>query len=276
MNEIAPPYPKDTRAKGWRFELDYEKIDQSDTWSLAADVPLARSCLLAVWLAAWTQEPCGSLPKDEAVIRARCQIPAAIWAKVRHIVMRGWWLANDGRLYHDTLTLRVQEMIEYRKKNAKRVADFKAAKREQHVGNALPLREHIDKNDTGTGTGTIEEQKLLAVAKPKRGSKRCPDGFEPTVEQFQAMQAECPGLNLASETRNFRDWEFKDAKTDWAAAWRRWMRKAFKELTPSETNYQRSMRERAEEATPSIAATRRTATAPNPMEVLDGLTRIAG
>lgn len=31
----SAPYPCDTRAKGWRFELDHERIRQSDTWALA-------------------------------------------------------------------------------------------------------------------------------------------------------------------------------------------------------------------------------------------------
>lgn len=46
---------------------------------------------------------------------------------------------------------------------------------------------------------------------------------------------------------------------------------------PTETTYQRSMRERAEQTTPAIAARRPgTPARPNPMEVLDGLTRITG
>ena len=45
----------------------------------------------------------------------------------------------------------------------------------------------------------------------------------------------------------------------------------------TETAYQRSMRERMEQATPTIAAKRPGApTNPNPMEILDGITRIAG
>lgn len=108
MSELLPaPYPADTRAKGWRFEIDYEKVNQSSTWSLAAEVPMA---LLMMWLAAWTQEPCGSLPNDEDVIRAKCRIPVKQWPTLRSILMRGWWLTDDGRLYHDTLVERVKEM----------------------------------------------------------------------------------------------------------------------------------------------------------------------
>lgn len=169
---IPVPYPSDTKAKGWRFELDYEKIDQSDTWGLASEVPLARPCLVMMWLVAWTQEPCGSLPNDEAIIRVRCGIPASVWPKVRELLMRGWWTADDGRLYHDTVTKRVLEMIEYRRKNAERVANFKAAKRLQQGGNALPTSDQQGKNDTGTGTGTfnsVPDGTGGAAADGKRG-----------------------------------------------------------------------------------------------------------
>uniref|UniRef100_C5CJN0 DUF1376 domain-containing protein n=1 Tax=Variovorax paradoxus (strain S110) TaxID=543728 RepID=C5CJN0_VARPS len=151
---LPAPYPSDTRAKGWRFEIDYEKVEQSDTWSLAAEVPMAQHGLLMMWLVSWTQVPCGSFPNDESLIRAKCRIAPKYWAPMREILMRGWWLADDGRLYHDTIVSRVAEMIEYRRKNAKRVADFKAAKREQRGGNALPPSDHDDSNDTGTGTSS--------------------------------------------------------------------------------------------------------------------------
>jgi hypothetical protein len=132
------PYPADTRAKGWRFELDYERITQSDTWDLAAEVPMAQPALLMMWMMAWQQTPCGSLSNDEAVIRAKCRIPADLWPSMRELLMRGWWAADDGRLYHNAITERVLEMIEARGKNAKRVASHKQKLREQRAGNALP------------------------------------------------------------------------------------------------------------------------------------------
>jgi uncharacterized protein YdaU (DUF1376 family) len=112
-----------------------------------------------------------------------------------------------------------------------------------------------------------------------RASKRCPADFKP--ENWEAMQAECPGVSIARETEKFRDWEFKTARRDWQAAWRTWMRKAFDNLPnqqSSETAYQRSMRQRAAEIHPAIARAAPGATNPNPMEILDGLTvaRIAG
>jgi hypothetical protein len=57
---------------------------------------------------------------------------------MRELLMRGWWAADDGRLYHNAITERVLEMIEARGKNAKRVASHKQKLREQRAGNALP------------------------------------------------------------------------------------------------------------------------------------------
>lgn len=159
----APPFPPDTKAKGWRFELDMERVAQSDTWALApAEM---RPWLLMLWTVAWQQVPCGSMPMEDGLIAARLGMSLKAFIKAKPVLMRGWWPADDGRLYQDTIAERVLEMLECRRKNAKRVADHKAAKRaqrvgtaeasgEQHGGNALPTREQPTSNDTRTRTGT--------------------------------------------------------------------------------------------------------------------------
>jgi hypothetical protein len=187
----APPYPADTRAKGWRFELEYERIDQSDTWSFAAEVPMAQHSLLMMWLVAWKETPCGSLPNDEAAIRAKCRIPPPVWARVRDVLMRGWAPSADGRLYHATITARVLEMLESRSKNAKRVADWKAAQREQRIGNALPTRKQQGENDTGTGTGTLSSPpsvKKKARAAPPSPVDRPADVDETVWRDWLALR----------------------------------------------------------------------------------------
>ena len=166
MADTRPaPYPTDTRAKGWRFELDHERIAQSSTWALAGSE--GRPWLLMLWMTAWQQVPCGSLPDDEEVIAALIGCSSKAWPKLRKALMRGWQQAEDGRLYHATITERVLDMVEQRTKTAKRVADYKAKLREQQGGNALPARESPDKNDTGTGTSTgtlLKEEKKPPAA----------------------------------------------------------------------------------------------------------------
>ncbi len=181
------PYPADTRAKGWRFELEYERIEQSDTWAIAEEVQMAQHALLFMWLAAWKQEPCGSFPNDEAVIRTKCRVPPKLWPTLRAVLLRGWWLADDGRLYHPTITARVLEMLEYRRKTAERVAKHKEAKRSERAGNALPTEQQQVKNDTGTGTGTIEEPKSLLPQAPAFPAENRP--------------AEPPQLSLVEATK---------------------------------------------------------------------------
>jgi len=122
-----PPYPADVLAKGWRFELDLERIRRSDTWALTpAEV---RPWLLMLWAVAWEQSPCGSLPNDDALIAAHMGIPARQFSADREVLLRGWRLHADGRLYHATITERVLSMVDRRKTEAARVAAWREKRR---------------------------------------------------------------------------------------------------------------------------------------------------
>lgn len=127
MSEARPaPYPPDTRAKGWRFELDLEQVRQSTTWARAK--PEARAWLLMLWAVAWEQSPCGSLPNDREAIAGLLGVPDAIWKRHADALLRGFWAADDGRLYHPTLTKRVEEMMQRRRSESDRKAAARAKK----------------------------------------------------------------------------------------------------------------------------------------------------
>jgi hypothetical protein len=64
---------------------------------------------------------------------------------------------------------------------------------------------------------------------------RLPDDWQPTPELIAWAHAQCPGVDLAHETAQFRDyWRAqpgqRGVKLDWPATWRNWMRKAFSEV----------------------------------------------
>lgn len=82
---------------------------QSDTWALAS--PDVRPWLLMLWTVAWQQVPCGSMPSSDELIAARLGMKPAAFKKHKDVLMRGWTLADDGRLYHDTISERVLEKI---------------------------------------------------------------------------------------------------------------------------------------------------------------------
>ena len=120
------PYDSKVRAKGWRFELDLERLEQSATWALA---PLElRPWLVMMWMVSWKQTPCGSLEDDDALIAARMGMPPDLFAKHRSLLRRNWWPAEDGRLYHDTITGAVQSMEKARWKESSRKAVSRRAK----------------------------------------------------------------------------------------------------------------------------------------------------
>lgn len=181
MTKLAP-YRTDTRAKGWRFELDHERIRQSDTWALAA--PEIRPWLLMLWMTAWEQTPCGSLPDDDELIAARIGMPLDQFQTIKARLLRGWWRADDGRLYHDTVAERVLEMIERRDGERNRKAEYRerkkaerAALQEEHGPAKFPGSPNLSHGTdaglpgysgggdaTGTGTGTSNRKDIAAAA----------------------------------------------------------------------------------------------------------------
>ncbi|RYF59459.1 MAG: hypothetical protein EOO27_09220 [Comamonadaceae bacterium] len=157
------PYPGDVRAKGWRFELDHEKIDQSDTWSLAP-APL-KPWLLMLWMTAWRQTPCGSLPDSDELIATRIGMPLATFHKSRTVLRRGWWQAEDGRLYHDTIVGLVIDMMAKRRSEADRKARGRARTPAGVPERPADVPRDIvgtddglhPESDTGTRTGTSSQ-----------------------------------------------------------------------------------------------------------------------
>lgn len=91
-----------------------------------------------------------------------------------------------------------------------------------------------------------EPEPIKKTSSSKR-ARRCPPDFSVPHDVFAAMVVKCPGLDFTAETEKFRDWEFKDGKSDWLAAWRTWMRKAFESL-PAQKPQAASFRERDEAA----------------------------
>lgn len=158
---IKAPYPADTRAKGWRFELDYEQIEQSTTW--ARTKPEARPWLLMLWMLSWKQVPCGSLPDDQEAIAGLLGVPDDLWAKNSTSLLRGWWGADDGRLYHDTLTARVLEMMSRRRSESDRKARGRMRQAE----------------DSGVIPGDVPRDSGVTPADVPRDSGVSPPGLHP-------------------------------------------------------------------------------------------------
>ncbi len=92
-------------------------------------------------------------------------------------------------------------------------------------------RAHLDVSVFGDVSVSVSDALPSVVPRARgRPSKRCPEDFEVTAELRAWAAEKAPGVDVDRETEAFRDWEFRDAKSDWPATWRRWMRKAAEDL----------------------------------------------
>ncbi|WP_133000243.1 DUF1376 domain-containing protein [Luteimonas arsenica] len=185
----APPYPATTKAGGFRFELDIERVCQSDSWAIAE--PRQRPFMVMVWIVSWTQLPAGSLPDNDAVIAARIGMPLPEFKASRDVLMRGWWKANDGRLYHPVITEQVFDMTKRKIRKAKNQADYRERQRlkdagdDEETGDAMVTDPEVtgyspvsDCTTTNT-TNTTKEQEHLSGAE----APRCRNGHQDEVHQ---------------------------------------------------------------------------------------------
>lgn len=208
-NLPTPPYPSDIRARGWRFELDYERIEQSSTWILSAAE--ARPWLLMMWMMAWKQTPCGSLPAEEEVIAAMIGMPFDLWPKYRKVLMRGWTAANDGRMYHKVLTERVNEMMRARRKEADRKALSRAKSKAAESADPPPAVPDLShgtaaglaqdstglppESATGTGTGTCNTDNYgHALLNPARALDDSPPPLRASPEASVCVAMRTQGM----------------------------------------------------------------------------------
>lgn len=125
MTELPdPPYPPEIRSRGWRFELDVERIKRSDTWTLAGSA--MRPWCLMLWMTSWDESPI-SLPTDDVLIAAKIGMPLEQFQQNRVVLLRGWDRCSDGRLYHEFITKLVLEMVAKRAADRGRVARWRLA-----------------------------------------------------------------------------------------------------------------------------------------------------
>lgn len=200
MSDREPPYPADARAKGWRFELDLERVVQSDTWALAK--PQIRPWLFMLWTTAWQQTPCGSLPADDELIIVRLGIEPELFNQHKEHLMRGWWKASDGRLYHQTITQLVLQMLEKKESERTRKAAYRTRVGASKAGAPSDLSHGTDAGKTWESGGidntrTITRTSSIGGEPPITPSADAPTGEGATGESGKKA-ADSPEVGQAT------------------------------------------------------------------------------
>ena len=127
-----PPYPDDIKANGWKPECDIDRIRSSDTWVLAEDDE--HPWLLRIWLEAWSSVPAGSMPSDLKLFARRIRCSEKFLKAHQDILLRGWTLHSDGRLYHQFIASQVLSMLDTRRKSSEKVKAWRDKKLEEKQG----------------------------------------------------------------------------------------------------------------------------------------------
>jgi uncharacterized protein YdaU (DUF1376 family) len=68
-----------------------------------------------LWLRSWDQKPAGSLPDDDHQLRRLAGLAGdrKKWHRVKAMALHGWYLCDDGRLYHATIAEIIKDTIQW-------------------------------------------------------------------------------------------------------------------------------------------------------------------
>ncbi len=104
----APPVPPDADLTDFKFmPLEVERLRRSRAWLICKRRPELAFFMLNLWTAAWHSRPAGSLEDDDDVLADAAMCSPERWPDIRADVMRGWFKASDGRLYHPIVAEKV-------------------------------------------------------------------------------------------------------------------------------------------------------------------------
>jgi Protein of unknown function (DUF1376) len=75
---------------------------------------------LTLWVRSWEQDPTGSLPNDDKQLQQLAGLARQWhkWHRVKAMALHGWYVCDDGRLYHDTVAEVVNTTLQNRGKVA--------------------------------------------------------------------------------------------------------------------------------------------------------------
>ena len=93
-----PPIPPDVDLREIRnFDMDVARVLSSKLWIISTGEEFKRA--FASWVRSWHEIPAGSLPANDAELLPLLGLTS--WDGVRRdVVLAGWKLHSDGRLYH--------------------------------------------------------------------------------------------------------------------------------------------------------------------------------
>lgn len=175
----APPVPADCDLTGFAFvPLEIERLRRSRSWLSAKRKPELAFYMLNLWMASWHSIPAASLEDDEEVIADLAMCPPAKWNALRELIMRGWFKASDGRLYHPVVAEKARSAWAERLSHRARTEAARLAKQNRRNAATTSVTESVTEVVTGSkreGEGEREGKEDEANASSARSSASSPD-----------------------------------------------------------------------------------------------------
>lgn len=133
----APPVPPEVDLRGFDwFPLFRRRLFASRFHRLASPAEWRAGVIL--WIKSWDEVPAGSLPNDDRELASLAEVPRDLreWKKIRKWAMHGWELADDGRLYHQTVAEMTLEAWGRMEANRQRTAAARKSRWQNSDGSA--------------------------------------------------------------------------------------------------------------------------------------------
>lgn len=162
-----------------------------------------------------------SLPSDPAILAALCK-----GSEPTPLVL-SCFTEIDGELHHKRLDEERGKQAEWRAKSAE--GGKRSAHKRKHPKAKPPQQGGATtvEADRLKGGGTLQSSSASSSAniKRERGIKShiCPDGFQPSDQDMRWAIETRPDLDVERETLKFRNYEFKNPKSDWPRTWKNWI-----------------------------------------------------
>lgn len=161
-----PPYEQHVSANGFGFDLNVDRMQNSDSWLICPHE--LRPWMMMTWVMSWSQRPCGTLPADEEILAARLGCSLDFLQVHRRYILRGWVRHADDRLYHPVVTEEVLKMLAKRDKWRTKKSDQRQTNQEdkKNVPGDTPQSpqgvQGVSPPSTSTSTSTSKQAKACS------------------------------------------------------------------------------------------------------------------
>lgn len=173
---------------------------------------------------------------DALYFRAMLQCSGKTWAKVRaSLIFKGrlFEVCVNGKpcLMDERAAVEIEKNLEMRRELSERGArggrKSRSTLKETNDLAQAPAQAEVKPGSSDTEAESEVDSTTVTnvpVVPRKRGAKFVPASWEP--KPAHALKAQTLGLDLHEQAAAFRDFEFRDAKSDFDLAFHRWLRNA--------------------------------------------------